>query len=79
MSLEEKIQKNAELGADIVNAVLREERPLTDLTKLAHGAIQEYNKHQATKRVGEALKFNIYRAISANRGELKKHLQKALP
>lgn len=79
MSLEEKLARNAELGADEIEKVLKGEKGITDKSNLAMQAVKEHNKFIATKRVHESLKFATGRSISADATELKTYLRRHMP
>lgn len=79
MKLEEKLEQNAILGADILTDYLKGKASGGDKVKYASLAITQHCKHIATKGVVDAIKFGVCRAVSANPEELKKHIAANLP
>ena len=79
MNLEEKLQKNAEVGADLVLKALEGKSDMNDRVKLASMAITQHCKHIATKGAIDTIKFAVGRSIAANQDELKKYVHANLP
>jgi hypothetical protein len=76
---EEKLEENAEIGAEIVNRYLTGKEKGSDKIKIASMAITQLNRHMATKGNVDAIKFAVGRSVSANAEELKRYISGNMP
>jgi len=78
-SYEDKLERNAEVAADIIHKYLIGEEEGSDKIKIASLAITQECKHKATKGATGALQFAVCRSLAGDQNELKNMIQHKMP
>lgn len=77
--LNQVLEDNAVLGAEIVKDYLLGNRAGTDQVKVAQQSITQNQKHCATTGATDALKYQMFRDVSKDQKELKGYIKSSFP